>query len=62
MLSFSPMTISILKRLVLTRITLTSMTKPFHGKYHLVYFDNFFNLPKLLQDLQANKTYVCGTI
>ena len=31
----------------------TSMTKPFRGKYHHVYFVNFFNSPKLLQDLLA---------
>ena len=40
----------------------TSMTKPFHGRYHHVYFDNFFNSPKLLQDLLGKKTYACGTV
>ena len=40
----------------------TSMTKPFHGKYHHVYFDNFFNSPKLLQNLLAKKMYACGTV
>ena len=40
----------------------TSMTKPFHSKYHHVYFDNFFNSTKLLQDLLVKKTYACGTV
>ena len=40
----------------------TSIYLPFFGKNHHVYFDNFFSLPKLLEDLLTEKMYVCSTI
>ena len=36
------------------------LIKPFQGKQHHVYFDNFFCGPKLLEDLFVAKTYACG--
>ena len=39
-----------------------NMTKPYHGKFHHVYFDNFFNSPALMEDLLKEKTLACGTV
>ena len=38
--------------------TLTSKLK---GKYHHVYFDNFFTRLNLLEDLEKDQIYACGT-
>ncbi|KAK6181840.1 hypothetical protein SNE40_009622 [Patella caerulea] len=38
------------------------LTKPMHGAYRPIYFDNFFNGPQLQLDLMNLKTYSCGTI
>ena len=39
------------------------MTKPYHGKSHHAYFDNFFLSPELMEDLLFDKqTYACGTV
>ena len=39
-----------------------SMTEPYWNKFHHVFFDNFFNSPKLLVDLMNKNTYACGTV
>ena len=38
------------------------LTEPFYNKYHHVYFDNFFTSLDLLEDLEENGTYACGTV
>ena len=37
------------------------LTSDFKGKYHRVFFDNYFTSLKLLEDLEADKIYSCGT-
>ena len=37
------------------------LTSDFKGKYHRVFFDNFFTSLKLLEDLEADKIYSCST-
>ena len=37
------------------------LTSDFKGKYHRVFFDNYFTSLKLLEDLEAEKIYSCGT-
>ena len=36
-------------------------TSDFKGKYNRVFFDNFFTSLKLLEDLEVDKLYSCGT-
>ena len=38
-----------------------TLTADFKGKHHHVYFDNFFSSLKLLEDLEEDKIYGCGT-
>jgi hypothetical protein len=38
------------------------LTRPYHNRNHHVYMDNFFNSVGLLEDLQGNGTYGCGTV
>ena len=38
-----------------------TLTSDFKGKYHHVYFDNFFTSPQLLEDLEKDQIYSCGT-
>ena len=38
------------------------LTRPFLGKYHHVFCDNFFTSISLACDLLRDKTYLCGTI
>ncbi|XP_023019185.2 piggyBac transposable element-derived protein 4 [Leptinotarsa decemlineata] len=38
------------------------LTRPLVGKYHKVYFDNFFTTIPLLRDLLKENIYACGTI
>ena len=38
-----------------------TLTADFKGKHHHVYFDNFFTSLKLLEDLDEDKIYGCGT-
>lgn len=40
----------------------TKMIRPFMNKNHHVYFDNFFSSVKLLEHLESNDTYACGTV
>jgi hypothetical protein len=44
------------KRVVLT------LTNKIQGKYHRVFFDNFFTSLDLMEDLLKNKVYGCGTV
>lgn len=37
------------------------LTQPYQYLRHHVYFDNFFTSLKLIQDLETNRTYSCGT-
>ena len=37
------------------------LTRPIKDKHHHVYCDNFFTSLKLLEDLEKEGTYVCGT-
>lgn len=37
------------------------LTTPLKQKYHHVYFDNFFTSVKLLEDLEKDGLYACGT-
>ena len=37
------------------------LTKDFHGRWHRVYFDNFFTSKKLICDLEVVGLYGCGT-
>ena len=38
-----------------------TLTNDFKGKYHRVFFDNYFTSLKLLEDLEADKIYSSGT-
>ena len=38
-----------------------TLTSDLKGKYHHVYFDNYFTSLKLLEDLEKDNTYACGT-
>ena len=38
-----------------------TLTSDFKGKYHHVYFDNFFTSLQLLEDLEKDQIYSCGT-
>lgn len=40
----------------------TDISRPFLGKNHHLFFDNFFSSPKLLDDLLAEKTYARATV
>ena len=37
------------------------LTRKVVGKFHHIFFDNFFSSPKLLQDLLEDNIYACGT-
>ena len=37
------------------------LTNTLKGKYHHVYFDNFFTRTELLTDLERDGIYSCGT-
>ena len=37
------------------------LTKELQGKWHHVYFDNFFTSYSLLRDLEKSRIYGCGT-
>ena len=39
-----------------------TLTDHLHGKFHHIFFDNFFTSLKLLQDLGDNGLYGCGTV
>ena len=39
-----------------------SLTRHLVGKFHHIYFDNFFSSPKLLHDLLEDGIYACGTV
>ena len=38
------------------------LSSDLHGKWHHLYFDNFFTSKKLLCDLELSDTYGCGTV
>ena len=38
-----------------------SLTSDLKGKYHHVYFDNYFTSLHLLEDLEEDNIYACGT-
>ena len=38
-----------------------TLTSDLKKKYHHVYFDNYFTSLKLLEDLEKDNTYACGT-
>ena len=38
-----------------------TLTSDLKGKYHHVYFDNYFTSLKLLEDLEKDQIYACGT-
>jgi hypothetical protein len=38
-----------------------TLPEPLKGKYHHVYFDNFFTSTELLTDLEKDEVYACGT-
>lgn len=38
-----------------------TLTSDLKGKYHHVYFDNYFTSLKLLEDLEKDNIYACGT-
>ena len=38
-----------------------TLTSDLKGKYHHIYFDNYFTTLKLLEDLEKDNTYACGT-
>ena len=38
-----------------------TLISDFKGKYHHVYFDNFFTSLQLLEDLEKDQIYACGT-
>lgn len=40
----------------------TNLTKNIQGKYHRVFFDNFFTSFDLMENLLQNKVYGCGTV
>lgn len=39
-----------------------NLTTPLRGKYHNVYFDNFFSSVQLLEDLEKDGLYACGIV
>ena len=40
----------------------TDLCRSIYGKYHKIYFDNFFTSLDLIEDLYSNKTLSCGTV
>ena len=38
-----------------------TLTEPLKGKFHHVYFDNFFTSTELLTDLEKDGVYACWT-
>ena len=40
----------------------TKLVSPHTNRNHRVFFNNFFTSTKLLEHLEANGTYVCGTV
>ena len=38
-----------------------TLTSDLKGKHHLIYFDNYFTSLGLLEDLEKDKIYECGT-
>ena len=38
-----------------------TLTEPLKGKFHHVYFDNYFMSAKLSMDLEKDGVYACGT-
>ena len=38
-----------------------SLTEPLKGKFHHVYFDNFFTSERLMTELEEDGLYACGT-
>ena len=38
-----------------------TLTSDLKGKHHHVYFDNYFTSLGLLEDLEKDKIYACGT-
>ena len=38
------------------------LSSDLHGKWHHLYFDNFFTSKKLMCDLESSGTYGCGTV
>lgn len=49
------------KDLLLGEQVVMNLGQPFFGKFHHLYFDNFFNSLKLCSLLLDNDTYACGT-
>ena len=43
-----------------TRVVKT-LTEPLKGKFHHVYFDNFFTSEQLMTELEEDGVYACGT-
>ena len=43
-----------------TRVVKT-LTEPLKGKFHHVYFDNFFTNEQLMTELEEDGVYACGT-
>ena len=41
---------------------MTNLCKEIYGKYHKIYFDNFFTSVELIEDLYNHKTLSCGTV
>ncbi|XP_015122985.1 uncharacterized protein LOC107045284 [Diachasma alloeum] len=50
------------KSLLLGEQVVLNMTEPFSGKFHHVFFDNFFSSVRLVELLMLRKLYSCGTI
>lgn len=46
----------------LSKRVVINLTKNIQGKYHRVFFDNFFSSLELMEDLFKNKIYACGTV
>lgn len=40
----------------------TKLIRPYMNRNHHVYFDNFFTTTKLLEHLESNDTFACGTV
>ena len=40
----------------------TKLIRPYMNRNHHVFFDNFFTSTKLLEHLEANDTFACGTV
>ena len=38
-----------------------TLTKPLRGKFHHVYFDNFFTSEQLMTELEKDGVYACKT-